>query len=167
MIEIILTNRPVELKKPISWVNGITRMKTNGAFDHIAWMQNGLVYESTAGKGVHLIHFEDWKKGREGTTIFIYSDLPEDLIDFDIFFDFYSRPTKYDYKANALFFFGMLHKLKKKNTKRQFCSELVANCIAKFMIKLGFKEYLESYKLTPVDIERHLRKIGELRTETI
>lgn len=167
MTEIILTNRPVELKKPISWVNGITRMKTNGAFDHIAWRENGIVYESTAGKGVHSIPFNEWKKGREGTTIFIYHDLPDNFIDYSVFEYYRDNRTKYDYKANVLFFLNMLHKLEKKNEKRQFCSELVANCISEFMIINGYSEYLEPYKLTPVDIERHLRTFGKLRTETL
>jgi len=167
MIEVILTNRPVKLRKPISWVNGITRMKTNGAFDHIAWMNEGIVYESVAGEGVRDIPFEDWKKGREGTTIFIYSDLPEEMFDMSVYEGFKHLVTGYDYWANILFFFNQTHKLYKKNTKKQFCSELLANVIAYFMVQNGFKQYLEPYKLTPIDIEKHLRQFGKLRTETI
>ena len=167
MIEIIFNNRPVEFLRPISWVNGITRMKSKGAFDHISARKDGLILESSAGKGVHKQPFDEWRKGREGTTIFIYSGIPDYAFDMDVFNMFLEKGTKYDYKANVLYLLGMYKKLKKNNLERQFCSELIANCIAGYMISKGFEKYKEPYLLTPVEIETDLRHLATLRTETI
>ena len=163
MPEIILTNRPVELKKPISWANGITRVKSKHWACHIAMRKDGIVYESTAGKGVQMVPFTDWCKGREGTTLFIYFDLPEEMFDWGVFDTFYEAQTGYDYKANILYLFNMISLLEKKNKKRQFCSELVGNVIKEYMIKKEYKhQYERPFNLTPGMIELDLRDIGKL-----
>ena len=144
MIEIIFTSRPISWK-PISWVNAITRMKTNSPFDHVALKCRGYVHESTSGKGVHKIKYEDWLMGREGTYLFIYQ-VPNDLINFGIFENLKGRG--YDYKANILYLFGRKKALKKKANDKLFCSELIAH-----MMRLE-----NPYEYTPDDIEYKLRE---------
>ena len=123
MTEIIFTSRPLSLS-PISWVNAVTRMKTNSPFDHVSLRYKGYVYESTSGAGVHKIPYAEWIKGREGTYLFIYQ-IPDNLIDFSIFDKLEGK--KYDYKANLLFLLNRTKGLKKQSNDRIFCSELIAN----------------------------------------
>ena len=144
MIEIILTSRPTTWH-PISWVNAITRIKTRSPFDHVALKFKGYVYESTAGKGVHRIRYEDWIKGRGGSYLFIYQ-VPVNRVSFEVFDNLKGR--KYDYKANLLFLFNRSKGLKKDPTKRLFCSELVAH-----MMRLE-----QPYTYTPEDLELKLRE---------
>lgn len=122
MVQAVFTNRPLSIK-PISWVNGITRVKTKRPFDHVSILKDGVIYESTAGVGVHKIPFEEWKKGREGTTIFLFN-MPEHHFSFDRFDSL--EGVKYDLKANLLFLMGMDDKLKNNSLKAIFCSELLA-----------------------------------------
>jgi len=145
MIEIIFTSRPLSWK-PISWVNAITRIKTQSPFDHVSLKYKGYIHESTAGKGVHKIHFDKWVKGREGTYIISYEIPDRHLVSFSKFLDLQGVP--YDYWANIYYLFGWKKMLKKRSTKRMFCSELIAEML-----------HLEnSHEYTPDDLERILRK---------
>lgn len=151
MIEIIFTSRPLSWR-PISWVNAITRIKTRSPFDHVSVEYKDRVYESTAGKGVHVIGWKEWIKGRKGTYIICYQ-VPRSEISFHRFDEL--KGTKYDYPANIYYLFGMYKMLKKRKAKRMFCSELVAEM-------LGLKD---SHTYTPDNLERELRKYNSYITE--
>lgn len=143
MIEIIFTSRPLSLK-PISWVNALTRVKTRSPFDHVSLKYKGYIYESTAGKGVHKIHWDEWTKGREGSYLICY-EIDRVDVKFIHFEDLLG--TKYDYAANFYYLLGMYKMLERKTRKRMFCSELIAEML----------EYKDPHTFTPDDIERKLR----------
>ena len=132
MIESVLTHRPFQFTKPISYVNEISRIRTKSPFCHISIRKDGFVYESTAGPGVHKIDADLWKYGREGTTVFIY-EMPEDYLNFDIFNDLEGK--KYDYWANIQYAFrrgeNLEKALKKNPNDKIYCSELWANMAEK------------------------------------
>jgi len=151
-VDIIFTCRPVEIKKPISWVNAITRMKTRSPFDHVSVEYKDYVYESVAGKGVHKIHWNDWVKGREGTYLISY-EIPRHLVSFSKFQDL--EGTGYDFMANVYYLFNKKEKLANKANNKMFCSELVAHM-------LGFKD---PHLYTPDDLERKLREYDCYITE--
>jgi hypothetical protein len=123
-------------------------MKTRSPFDHVALNDNGIIYESTSGAGVQLIGMELWKIGREGTYLFCYKIPDNHKVDLEQFWR--ARGKKYDYWANILFLFGAKHGLKKRATKRYFCSELVATV-------LGLKD---PFSYTPDDIQEYCQKVG-------
>lgn len=121
---IIATYRPFEWLKPISWINSISRQKKRAPYDHIAYLKEGYIYESVIGKGVHKIAFEDWKKGREGTTLALFKVKESDL-DLNVFCKLEGR--KYDIPANFFNLFGLTKLLSKNADKRIQCAELIAN----------------------------------------
>lgn len=152
MIEIIFTSRPLSLK-PISWVNAITRIKTRSPFDHVSLKYKGYIYESTAGKGVHKIHWSDWVIGREGSYLLCYEIEKRDAIKFIVFENLLG--TKYDYWANIYYLFGAKKMLKRKSKDRMFCSELIASMMG----------YPNPHEFTPDDLERELRDYKSYITE--
>lgn len=123
MGQAILTYRPRQIfRKPISEVNYRTRKKTGKPVDHIAYLENGWIYESAAPKGVIKTPYEDWVKGREGTTLFIF-DLPKGFVDVEVFEKHIDFP--YDYWANILYYFNAKEERLKKNAgAKLFCSEI-------------------------------------------
>ena len=166
MAKIIFTHRPFQLRRPISWANGLTRTKTKNFTDHVCWtMDDGeitndsVVYESVVGDGVHVITYGEWIDGRIGTILFVY-EIPEHIIDMDVFFIFLKSGTKYDTIALVWLLFGRNDKLKKNATTRQFCSELVANVMAKWMIANGFSDYQNPFWISPGKIQMDLESIG-------
>lgn len=131
----------------MSWVNALTRFKTKSPFDHVALYDEvlGIVYESVAGKGVHQLHYSTWRKGREGSYLFIY-DVPYNMtIDMNVFLNL--EGVGYDYKANLLYMFNKVDRLKHRATKKIFCSELVAMLL----------KFREPYLFSPDGIEKYAR----------
>ena len=128
MTESILTHRPFEFAKGISYVNEISRIRTGSPFCHISIRKDGYIYESTAGKGVHKMDADLWMHDREGTTIFIY-EMPEHYLDFGVF-DF-MEGKGYDYLANIQYALRRGKNLDKALSKNPndkiYCSELWAN----------------------------------------
>lgn len=120
-MKLILTHRPIKLKS-INVINAITRAKTQCPFDHVAAYNNGIVYESTFGKGVHKQDFDEWKIGRDGSYLTIMT-LPKDVLDLEVF-DMYEG-RGYDVKANLLWLTNQPEKLKKRPTDKFYCSELI------------------------------------------
>lgn len=149
MPKAILTYRPRQtFRKPISEVNYRTRKKTGKPVDHIAYYENGRIYESAAPMGVHSVPFEEWKKGREGTTLFVF-DLPENFIDLGIFETYHGTP--YDYWANILYYLNAKEeRLKKNANKKLFCSEV-------FMMAA---HYDEPWTWTPGGCLEELSRLG-------
>jgi len=147
MTQVVLTSRPITIN-PISWINAITRIKTRSPFDHVTLLIDGVIYESAAGTGVHSISLDKWSKGRESTYLFLYDVPNTTVVNFDSFR--YAEGRGYDYKANLLFLFGRVKKLKKKSTRRYFCSELVAE-----MLNLA-----EPYHFAPDNLESWMRHKG-------
>ncbi len=144
MIEVIFTSRPLSLK-PISWVNAVTRIKTKSPFDHVSLKYKGYIHESTAGKGVHKIHFDEWTKGREGSYLICYEIEDRNKVKFIHFENLLG--TKYDYWANIYYLIGAKKMLERKSRQRMFCSELIAE-----MLELD-----NPHEYTPDDLERELR----------
>lgn len=111
--------------------------------DHISMEKDGIIYESTVGKGVQDIPFEEWKKGREGTFLLIY-EVPDDFLDFDIH-DIY-KGTKYDLKSIINIMLNRFEKLKKNPTDKIYCSEYYA-------MMRGHEDF---YQWSPARAEREL-----------
>ena len=151
MIEIIFTSRALSWK-PISWVNAISRIKTQAPFDHVSLKYKGDIYESVAGDGVQKIPFEDWVKTRKNTYLFIYQ-LDREDVSFNRFNELLG--SGYDYKANLLHLFNQTKRLKKRANKKQYCSELIANM-------MGMKD---AHEVTPSILERRLRDYTSYITE--
>lgn len=124
MTYIVVTYRPFEWLKPISWVNSITRQKKRAPYDHVAYLEEGYIYESVVGKGVHNIRFEDWTKGREGTTLLLFK---VDRLDLDMNVFHKLKGRKYDIPSNLFNLFGITKLLSRKADKKIQCSELIAN----------------------------------------
>jgi hypothetical protein len=122
MTEIIFTYRPRKLGKPISLVNRITRRISQSPYDHVLILEEGIVYESSAGKGVHSQKFELWKQGREGTHLYCY-EVPKALIDRDLMMMMEGKP--YDYRSAFLHFLRMKKAMKKRMFEAFTCSEFV------------------------------------------
>lgn len=121
---VIATYRPFQWLKPISWINSATRQKQRTPYDHIAILKGGYVYESVVGKGVRKIHFDEWRKGREGTTLFMFK-VQEIEYDMPTFNRLIGR--KYDTPANLFNLFGLFKLLSFKADKRIQCAELIAS----------------------------------------
>ena len=121
-VEIIFTYRPFEWKKPISWINRITRKISKSPYDHISIKKEGWVYESTAGIGVHKIKWSDWVKGREGTTVQVHQ-APNHAFNWMIFQELNGRP--YDYRSAILHVFKAKRRMRKRAMKAFTCSEFV------------------------------------------
>lgn len=138
MRKAILTYRPREtFRKPISEINYRTRKKTGKPVDHIAYYENGIIYESAAPMGVHSIPYDEWIKGREGTTLFVF-DLPDGFVNVGVFERYDGTP--YDYWANVLYYLNAKEeRLKKRANEKLFCSEI-------FMLAAG---YSDSWNWTP------------------
>lgn len=121
---IIATYRPFHLLKPISWVNAITRQKQRAPYDHVCSLIDGVIYESVVGKGVRKIPFEEWKKGREGTTLFMFemSYLSFNMSEFNKL-----EGRKYDIPSNIFNLFGLFKLLSRKADKKIQCAELIAH----------------------------------------
>jgi len=151
MIEIIFTSRPLS-KKPISWVNAITRIKTRSPFDHVSLKYRGDIYESVAGEGVQKIPFSEWVKDRKNTYLFIYQ-VDRGDVSFNRFKELEGKG--YDYAANLWHLLGMEHKLKHRASKKIYCSELIASM-------MGMKD---SHEVTPDELERRLREYNSYITE--
>jgi hypothetical protein len=151
MIEIIFTSRPLS-KKPISWINAITRMKTRSPFDHVSLKYRGDIYESVGGEGVHKIPFDEWIKDRKDTYLFIYQVDRED-VSFNRFREL--EGLEYDYAANFWHLFNRKNKLKKRANKKMYCSELIANM-------MGMSD---AHEVTPDLLERRLRDFNSYITE--
>jgi hypothetical protein len=143
-VDIIFTNRPVSIR-PISWVNAITRVHTKSPFDHVSLEYRDTVFESAAPKGVQKLHWNDWVEDRKGTYLICYQ-VPRSEVSFHVFESLEGR--KYDYPANMYHLFGWDRLLKKRKTKRIYCSELIA-------MMLGMKD---AHEVTPDDLERRLRE---------
>ncbi len=141
MTEIIFTYRPFRWIKPISWINRITRKISRAPYDHVAIKKDGVIYESTTGKGVRSIGYSDWKKGREGTYLFIYT-APDDAVDLIFFKQFEGRG--YDYQSAINHFFHRKEAMAKRSYKKFTCSEFVALCMHMY----------DHWKALPRDVER-------------
>jgi hypothetical protein len=79
---------------------------------------------SVVGKGVHKIPFEEWKKGREGTTLFMF-ETPRLAFDLSIFEKLEGR--KYDIPSNIFNLFGLFKLLRINADKAIQCAELMAH----------------------------------------
>jgi len=107
----------------MAFANLINRTKQHYPFDHIAILKDGEIWESAFKVGVRKIDFEDWKEGREGTFLLIYT-VPDDFIDFDLLENYMGR--KYDLKAILNILRNRFDKLKKNADNKIFCSEFYA-----------------------------------------
>ena len=143
MTEVIFTFRPLSWRH-ISWVNFITRAVRKAPFDHSAIKIGAYIYQSTAGKGVHKIHFDKWVKDRKNTYLFIYR-VPRSVVSVEAFHDLHGK--KYDYLANIAYLFNLRFLLKKNPNKRIYCSELNAAML----------EMKNPYEVAPDDLELYLR----------
>lgn len=153
MTEIIFTYRPLT-RKPISWINQITRWISKADSDHVSINRGGIIYESVSGKGVHSTPIEEWFKGREGTELTIYL-VPDEYVDLDYFKAFKGR--KYDYRSALNHFFKRHKAMERKKYKKFTCSEFVAMCM----------HMDKHWEALPVDVERHCQRQGFESYQTI
>lgn len=123
MPQIIATYRPFKFTKGICYINSGTRNKQQAPFDHIAYCQNGWVFESVIKHGAHHIKFDEWVKGREGTHLFIY-DVPYGLFDQHIFWKL--KNTAYDTPSNIYHLFGLINLLPLNGSRKNNCAEILA-----------------------------------------
>lgn len=149
MAKIIFTFRPVQLKKPISWINAITRLMQGYPRDHVSILHDGQIFESIVGPGVQKISLDDWAADRIGTDVVIY-EVPAELIDFELFDRLLKAGIKYDIRAAIYHLFGFEEKLMNRAEVAVNCSELVA-----MMLKME-----NAYKALPEDVEYYLRDEG-------
>jgi hypothetical protein len=149
MAKIIFTFRPVSLKKPISLINAGTRIVQGYPRDHVSLYKDGEIYESVVGAGVQKIPFDEWYMDRIGTDVAIY-EVPDEIIDWDLFDAMLKAGIKYDLRAIFLHLIGKTKRLMKNAEAAVTCSELMA-------MLLGMEN---AYKATPKMVEEFLREIG-------
>lgn len=131
MTELIFTYRPHSWIRPISWINRITRKISKAPYDHVSILKDGIIYESTSGKGVHRQPYDQWKIGREGTWMDCYQ-VPEHQINMDYFE--ICEGKEYDYIDATMHFFKQFRMtrrwakriLETKRYDKFTCSKLAA-----------------------------------------
>lgn len=122
MPQIIATYRPFDFDKGISYVNSITRNKQRAPYDHVCYLENGVIYESVVKRGVRKIDFEEWKKGREGTHLFMY-DVPLHMFNINVFEKLEHK--QYDVPSNFWHLFNFKKLLNYKPYELINCAELL------------------------------------------